>query len=306
MKKLRFPRLLVLTLTPVVLGFSACGSTDRGAEIANSVAYAASALAVTHGVLDSEVNNPVTGLTVILYDCLAREANQFVGAPEPPFEVPPVVRVVIAGPATGRSRQTYELTSQSSPLTEAPAGRVISLVGSQFSAVKEQNLVKIDGQPVQFSALSSGTLLTTAVPFIHHSFPAQVEVQVLVRGVPSRPVKLTIIRPPRVPEAPSILAKRLLQKQYLLASRIQAVPWEELAATGKPTSRMQRLTAADKINQCARDLSVQLNAFDTKLNEDARFLEVHEIVLHVSPEVETLVDEALEKLPKARQSAPQG
>jgi hypothetical protein len=211
----------------------------------------------------------------------------------------------VAGPATGRDGGSFELTADGAPLSQASEGQIVSLVGSQISAVKEHNLVKLDQKPAPFSALSSHTLLTTAVPFLHRDLPAQVELQLLVRGVPSRPVALTVVKAPRVPDAPSIIAKRVLHKQYLLASQIQAMPWESLAEQGDPATRAQRLGAADKLAQCSRDLYVQLKAFDTKLNEDARFLEVHEIVLYVSPAVEKLIDRALEVLPPAaREESP--
>jgi IPT/TIG domain len=296
MRKTCLPRFLLMAAA-VFLG--ACHGTERGPAAANAVAYAAGALSVTHGVLDAEVKNPVTGLTVILYDCIAREANAFAGAPEPPYEVPPLVREVVAGPATGRDRGSFELTTDGPPLSSVSEGQIVSLVGAQLSAVKEHNLVKIDGQAAPFSALSSNTLLTTAIPFLRRDLPAEVDVQVLVRGVPSQPVTLTVVKAPRVPLAPSILAKRVLHKQYRFARQIQAMPWAKLAEAGDPTTRAQRLAAADKLNQCSRDLFIQLKAFDTKLNEDARFLEVHDIVLYVSPTVETLIDRALEALPPA-------
>lgn len=262
------------------------------------MAYAAGALAVAHAVLGQEVDNSATGLTSILYNCIAREASQLAGAPEPSFEVPPVLSQALAGPASGRSRRTGELTAAGDTVTEVPAGRVISLAGAQFSPLRDHNLVKVDGRLAPLAALPSGALLTTAVPFLHRELPARVEVQVVVRGVPSRPLALTVVRPERAPEAPSILAKRLLGKQYLLARQIRAEPWAELADDDDAPAARRRAAAA-QLDRCAADLLVQLKSFDTKLNQDARFLEVHEMVLHASPEVEELVDQALAALPPA-------
>src|SRR5581483_8173279 len=130
--------------------------------------------------------------------------------------------------------------------------------------------------------------------------PTRIDVRAIVRGVPSNPAPLVVVPAPRPPEASFILAKRVLAKQYRFIAEIEATDWTQALLAGAqpadPHETDDAIRSAARMSACAKDLKQALRNFETEINRNARLLELHEIVLHNSPEIEQRLDVALEVL----------
>jgi len=275
-------------------------SADPRARAATAVADAASAAALAHGVLTEAVDNPATALSSLQYDCIAREAATFWPGFAYSFEVPPALTEIRGGPPAGTNPAGDELRFEGPKVQEVTAGSLITLHGREFGFLKEHNAVTIGEQPAPRSSRVSRSVMAVIVPLFDIDEPRDMEVRVLVRGVPSNVLTLRVL-PARSPEtAPFILAKRVIQKEYAFTRAVAATDWPSLLATTTerldPFEKKDILAAADRLVACARDLEEQLKVFETELNRHARFLELDEQVLHGSPAVESLLDRANEIL----------
>lgn len=303
MKPLVYSAFVLLVMT-LVLG---CGSHpprgDERSRVATAVANAAAASSLAHAVLTSSVDNPASGLSSLQYDCIAREAAAYWPGRAYSFEVPPVLEDVIEGPPTGFDAGTGELITGGERVREVADGRLLSLHGRNFGFLKEHNAITFGRRPAPRSSWLSKTTLATAVPYLDVDTPTDVEVRVLVRGVPSNTLSLRVV-PARHPKtAPFILAKRVIHKEYELARTIPRVDWKGLLDTTTehldPFERKDLVEAAYRMSDCARDLEEQLKVFETELNRHARFLEIHEILLYNSPEIEQMLDTANARMAEA-------
>ncbi|HSR70566.1 MAG TPA: IPT/TIG domain-containing protein [Acidobacteriota bacterium] len=265
--------------------------------MADAVALASAAGALSHAVLTEASPNQATSLSSLQYSCLATQANVYGGGGAFPFETPPRIEAIHAGPAIGRRPSGGELVTGGEEISEAPAGRLISIVGSDFSADRSHNLVTIGGRPAPLSSLSTNTVLATVLPFPEEGAEEVAEVRVHVRGVPANAVEIGILPAQRAPGAPFILSKRVLKKQQAFLAWIGHTDWLALPAAGSASSARpseeEEEEAVGRMQSCAQDLTAQLKEFETQLNSNAHFLETYESVLHSSPEVEQLLDEAL-------------
>jgi len=307
---MRVSRYKCVAIAALSFACAACPAPKENdaARVANAVASAAGANAMAHALLTPAVENPSTALTSTLYHCIGDGAAGYWPGMAFAIEAPPALAALRAGADSGWERATGNLRTGGAPIAEAPAGRLVCLNGDQFSALKEHNLVMFGNVPGPRSTRSSKSALCTAVPLLDVTAPVKVDVRAIVRGVPSNTAPLTVVPAPRPSAAPFILAKRVLAKQYQFAAALQATDWTQLLrASGDaadPHEADDALRSAARMLACAKDLEHELRNFETEINRNARLLELHEIVLHNSPEIEQRLDAALDVLRSG--AAPRG
>jgi hypothetical protein len=266
---------------------------------ARTISTVASGVSVWHGLITLVAPNPVTGVISVIYGAIGFGAAIYDGVVDPPPAGPPVIEAIVAGPATDRDRATWELIAAGAPVEAAPAGRIVSIRGANFSFIRGENVVTFDGQPAVLAPQTSNTLLPVAVPLLAGPLPRPVTVQVTVSGVASAPFSFTV----EPPGEPGKNVDRVLEKLERLTARVRGFDWEALLdqeSPGLPQDRRgQALGAAQQMLESAEDALPQLAAFRDLLAADPEFRQANEVALADSPEIEALIDAGLAALDAA-------
>lgn len=292
----RWNAVAIIVLVGLVMTIPAA-RTAEASETASGISLATGAISLWHAGITAVAPNPVTGTTSIIYACISLGAGIYDAVTDPLPESAPVITQIVAGPATDRDTESGELIAGGIPITEAPAGRMISILGSDFSFVQEENVVTFDGLQAATSPLSTGGLISTVVPFVDAPFPRVVSVQVAVKGIVSNTFSFTVLASESLGENTG----RVLGKMRTLSLRIEDFDWEAFLDVENPNltpaERAEALAGADDMVQCAADARPFLVQYSDLLDTDPQFLMSNEEFLLQSPEIEVLLDQALALLP---------
>lgn len=288
----RMQAVIVLLLT--ILVAPRCISAS---ETADAISLAAGGASLTHAALSFIVPNPVTPVTSFIYGCVGFGATIYGFVTDPPPLGAPVISQVVAGPATDFNHATGEYEASGAPLTEAPAGRVVSLQGTNFSFVQRENVVLFNGKAVPTSILASNTLVSTLVPRVEGPLPAVVQLQIVVNGVPSAPVSFTILPPPST-GGPS--TETWMGQAKTLSQRTRDFDWEALMDIEAPdltaSERAMALFGAQQMVRGSQRTLLRLTQFESRLAQDPALRTLADAVMGINPEIQALTLAALNAL----------
>ncbi|MGE3109965.1 MAG: IPT/TIG domain-containing protein [Phycisphaerales bacterium] len=283
----RFARIAALgVLIPVGVAMAS--------QTASVISLSTGAIGLWHGVISLAAPNPVTPITGLIYGAISVGAGVYDQCVDPPPQGAPTIVSIHAGPPQDRTQDPYEFVLPGPPISSAPAGRILTVRGTNFSMVHGENRVFFDGVESVTGAMSTNQTLVTAIPLSNlGALPRQVSVVIQVGGVPSQPFVLNVQPPP----SPGNAATRVRAKLSQLSGLVGNFDWNGLIDIENPgitpEERQCALGGADDMVNGAGDSLDDLGGFQNLLDTNAGFRMAAEQSLAANPEIETLVDDAL-------------
>ena len=271
----------------------------RASESADAVAIASGGASLLHAGLSLAVPNPVTPITSLFYGCLSFGSSIYSAVVDPQPVSSAVITKVYAGPPAGLQPGTDALLVAGDPVTEAPRGRIVTLLGSNFSFTVTDMSVTVGGKAAQIFPLSTNNVMSILLPLELTGLPANVDIQVTVDGLAG------VLFPFKVLPAASALptgeaeelTRRMRWKMETVAERVVAFDWEanlEVESPGLPAAqRAIALAGSDEMVLCASNLLPNLSELQHQYNANATLVATSALLLAQNPEVEAQTDAAI-------------
>jgi hypothetical protein len=212
----------------------------------------------------------------------------------------PTVQAVYAGPAVWRDPDSGELLPpEGSPVSRAPAWRVVSIVGRNFSWTPGQISVKFGDLAAPVLPLSTNTLLMAAVPLAAGGGPTATQIRVTVNGKTGLPYPFTIDPQPPLADDPDATVARLDAKEHQWLNLIASADWAQLLDQEAPDLPADDRQAALQAAQDMVDSAVQILGWLPQVAGALQIDVVAEAYAHfveLNPEFETLLDDSIADL----------
>ncbi|MEE2677830.1 MAG: IPT/TIG domain-containing protein [Myxococcota bacterium] len=271
----------------------------RASDTADAVAISSGGASLLHAGLSLAVPNPVTPVTSIFYGCLSFGASIYSAVVDPQPVASAVITKVYAGPPAGLQPGTDALLVGGDPITEAPRGRVVTLLGNNFSFTVADMSVTVGGKAAQIFPLSTNTVMSILIPLELTGLPANVDIQVTVDGLAGALFPFKVL--PAASALPTSeaeeLTRRMRWKMETVAERVVDFDWEanlEVESPGLPAAeRALALTGSDEMVLCASNLLPKLAELQHQYNGNPTLVATSALLLAQNPEIETQTDEAI-------------